>query len=175
MSNTRLHEREEQEHAQARASHRRPRSRSGRVRHLRGGGSAYEAAFRRHLHLDGKGICSFPLEVTSSFRGTETDFFDQGGELVRTHLHVAEQDTFSANGKTRTGEPYHFNIFISFENGKVTAVLARGVAEKIRLPNGELFLSAGVIDFLAQGVSFSIRTDRGRTGDIDGLCAALSP
>jgi hypothetical protein len=121
------------------------------------------------------GICSFPVEVTSSIRGTETDFFDQGGELVRAHLHVNEQDTFSANGKTLTGDPYTFNLFISFENGEVTAVLARGVAEKIRLPDGKLFLSAGVIDFLAQGVSFSIRTDRGRTGDIDALCAALSP
>jgi hypothetical protein len=121
------------------------------------------------------GICSFPLGVTGSFRGTETDFFDQSGELVRTELHVVEQDTWSANGKTLTGEPFTFNIFFSFENGEVTAVLARGVAEKIRLPDGKLFISAGVIDFLAQGVPFSIRTDHGVTGDIDALCAALSP
>ena len=121
------------------------------------------------------GICSFPLDLTGSFRGTETDFFDQSGELVRAHIHVVEQDTFSANGKSLTGEPFTFNIFLSFEDGEVTAVLARGVAEKIRLPNGKLFLSAGVIDFLAQGVDFSIRTDHGVTGDIDALCAALAP
>jgi hypothetical protein len=121
------------------------------------------------------GICSFPLEVTVSVRGTETDFFDRSGELIRVELHVTEQDTFRANGKTLTGEPFTFNVFISFENGEVTALLARGVAEKVRLPDGKLFLSAGVIDFLAQGVPFSIRTDLGRTGDIDAFCAALSP
>jgi hypothetical protein len=121
------------------------------------------------------GICGFPLEVTLSVRGTETDFFDQAGELVSVHLHVTEQDTFSANGKTVTGEPFTFTIFISLENGEATAVLARGVAEKIRLPDGKLFLSAGVIDFLAQNVPFSIRTDHGRTGDINAFCAALSP
>jgi hypothetical protein len=121
------------------------------------------------------GICSFPLGVAGSFRGTETDFFDQSGELVRADLHVVEQDTWSANGKTLTGEPFTFNIFVSFEDGQVTALLARGVAEKIPLPDGKLFLSAGVIDFLAQGVPISIRTDHGVTGDIDAFCAALSP
>jgi hypothetical protein len=121
------------------------------------------------------GICSFPLEVTSSFRGFELDFFDRTGALVRLDLHNVEQDTFVANGKTLVGEPFTFNLFVSFENGEVTAVLARGVAEKVRLPNAKLFLSAGVIDFLAQGVAFSLTTDRGRTGDIDAFCAALAP
>jgi hypothetical protein len=121
------------------------------------------------------GICSFPLGVAGSFRGTETDFFDQSGELVRADLHVVEQDTWSANGKTLTGEPFTFNIFVSFEDGQVTALLARGVAEKIPLPDGKLFISAGVVDFLAQGVPFTLRTDLGVTGDIDALCAALSP
>ena len=120
------------------------------------------------------GICSFPLGVAGSFRGTETDFFDQSGELVRADLHVVEQDTWSANGKTPTGEPFTFNIFVSFEDGQVTALLARGVAEKIPLPDGKLFLSAGVIDFLVQGVPISIRTDHGVTGDVDAFCAALS-
>jgi hypothetical protein len=119
------------------------------------------------------GICSFPLGVAGSFRGTETDFFDQSGELVRADLHVVEQDTWSANGKTLTGEPFTFNIFVSFEDRQVTALLARGVAEKIPLPDGKLFLS--VIDFLVQGVPISIRTDYGVTGDIDAFCAALSP
>jgi hypothetical protein len=121
------------------------------------------------------GICSFPLDVRESLRGTETDFFDQSGELVRVDNHIVEQDTFSANGKTLTGEPYTFNVFVSLENGEVTAILSRGVAEKIPLPDGKLFISAGVVDFLAQGVPFTLRTDLGVTGDIDALCAALSP
>jgi hypothetical protein len=134
--------------------------------------SSFDSTFSDHGLT---GICSFPLDNAGSFRGTETDFFDQNGQLVRADIHVTEQDTFSANGKTLPGEPYTFNIFISFEGGEVTAVLSRGVAEKIRLPDGKLFLSAGVVDFLAQGVPFSLRTDLGRTGDIDALCAALSP
>ena len=139
-------------------------------------GKPEKFSFDSGFSLTATGICSFPLEVTSSFRGHEVDFFDKSGALIRANVHVVEQDTFSANGKTLVGEPFTFNIFFSFdENGEPTAVLARGVAEKIRLPNGKLFLSAGVIDFLAQGVDFSVRTDHGRTGDIDALCAALSP
>lgn len=94
---------------------------------------------------------------------------------MRVDNHIVEQDTFSANGKTLTGEPYTFNVFVSLENGEVTAILSRGVAEKIPLPDGKLFISAGVVDFLAQGVPFTLRTDLGVTGDIDALCAALSP
>ena len=122
------------------------------------------------------GICAFPVDVVSSFQITFIDYFDSSGALVRRSVHITEQDTFSANGKSLTGEPFTFNNFISFdENGETTAVLARGVAEKVRLPSGELFVSAGVIDFLAQDVEFSLITNPGRTGDIDAFCAALSP
>lgn len=120
-------------------------------------------------------ICPFPVTVTSSLSGTETQFFDQNGELVKILVHVKEQDTFSANGVSVTGERFTFQVHVSFENGEVTSVVATGVAEKIRLPDGTLFLSAGVIDFLAQDVPFSLVTDHGVTGDIDALCAALSP
>jgi hypothetical protein len=138
-------------------------------------GPPVKSSFDDTVSFTVTGICTFPLAVTSSLRGTVTDFFDDGA-LVRSHIHVVEQDTFSANGRSVTGEPFTFNVFLSFdENGEATAILARGVAEKIRLPNAKLFLSAGVIDFLAQGVDFSLTTDRGRTGDIDAFCAALSP
>lgn len=122
------------------------------------------------------GICPFPLEIRSAIRGHSLDFFDRDGRLLRATVHVTEQDTFSANGRTLVGEPFTFNVFFTFdESGEATAVLARGVAEKIRLPNGKLFLSAGVIDFLAQGVDFSFEVDQGTTGDVDAFCAALSP
>lgn len=120
-------------------------------------------------------FCPFPVDLTSSFRGHEVDFFDESGALVSANTHATEQDTFSANGKTLVGEPFTFNIFWTFEGDDAVGVLARGVAEKVRLPNAKLFLSAGVIDFLAQGVDFSLMTDPGRTGDVDAFCAALSP
>jgi hypothetical protein len=37
------------------------------------------------------------------------------------------------------------------------------------------FFSAGFTDFLAQGVDFSLTPDYGVKGEIDALCAALSP
>lgn len=120
-------------------------------------------------------FCPFPVDITSSIQGHEVDFFDRSGALVSANTHITEQDTFSANGNTLVGEPFTFNIFWSFEGDDAVGIVARGVAEKVRLPNGKLFLSAGVIDFLAQGVDFSLRTDPGRTGDIDAFCAALSP
>jgi hypothetical protein len=120
-------------------------------------------------------FCAFPVDITSSVQGHEVDFFDASGALVSATTHITEQDTFSANGKTLVGEPFTFNIFWLIEGDDAVGIVARGVAEKIRLPNGKLFLSAGVLDFLGQGVDFSIRTDPGRTGDIDAFCAALSP
>ena len=121
------------------------------------------------------GICPFPVDITSTVRGHAVDFYDRDGVLIRINAHITEQDTFTANGKSVTGDPFTFSIYFYFdENGQETAVLARGVAEKIRLPNAKLFLSAGVIDFLAQNVGFSFVTDRGRTGDVDAFCAALA-
>jgi hypothetical protein len=120
-------------------------------------------------------FCPFPVDITSSVQGHEVDFFDESGALVSAITHITEQDTFSANGKTLVGDPFRFNILWSFEGDDAVGIVALGVAEKVRLPDAKLFLSAGVLDFLAQGVDFSLRTDPGRTGDIDAFCAALSP
>jgi hypothetical protein len=48
------------------------------------------------------GICSFPLDVTGSFRGTETDFFDQSGETAGIRC---DESTVSRLGKTAAEEP----------------------------------------------------------------------
>ncbi len=120
------------------------------------------------------GICSFPLSVTSHYTGTRIRFFDDSGELFKAEYQITEQDTLSANGKSVTSDSYSYNLMVSYQNGVVTAQVANGVAEKIVLPDGTLFLSAGVIDFIAQGVDASLMPDPGLTGDIDALCAALS-
>ena len=122
-----------------------------------------------------EGVCSFPLSLTIHETGTRIRFFDESGALVKALFRITEQDTISANGKTLTGDPYSFSLQILYENGEITGFVTRGVQEKLLLPDGTLFLSAGVIDFIAQGVDLSFIADEGVTGDIDALCAALSP
>ena len=122
------------------------------------------------------GVCSFDVAVTSDVRGTEIDYFDANGALTRVYVHIVEQDTFSANGKEITGEPYTFNIEVLFDaDGNVTHIFASGLVEKIILPDGTLFISAGRVDFIAHpGADFLISPDVGNPGNIAAFCAALS-
>jgi hypothetical protein len=117
-------------------------------------------------------ICSFPVTVVSNLRGTETDFTNESGALTMLLIYNVEQDTFSANGKTLTGEPYTFEIQVLFdENGDVTHVYASGTVETIRFPSGTLFISAGRVDFEAHpGSIFLIAPDVGVTGDVAAFC-----
>jgi hypothetical protein len=121
--------------------------------------------------------CSFPVIVDVSNSGTATVFFDGSGALKRVHLHITEQDTFSANGKSVVGIPYTFNMELGFDSGgNQTEQVATGVAGKARLPDGGLFIAAGQIDFAAQGFpQFSFSPDSGTVQNLDGLCAALAP
>ena len=122
-------------------------------------------------------VCSFPVNVDSTVSGFEIDFFDGSGALTRIYIHNVEQDTFTANGKTLTGIPFTFNIEVLFDSsGNVTNVFASGVVEKIPLPDGSLFVSAGRLDFAAHpGATFLISPDKGNPGNVAGFCAALSP
>jgi hypothetical protein len=123
-------------------------------------------------------VCSFPVTVVFGGTGTETDFFDQNGNLTRVHIHQVEQDVFTANGKTLVGLPYTFNIEVLFdpETGAVTHVFASGVASRVALPGGDFFLTAGRLDFAAHpGADFLLQPDVGAQGNIAGFCAALSP
>jgi hypothetical protein len=121
-------------------------------------------------------ICSFPVTITATQTGTETTFYDQSGEVTRIHVQIVEQDVFSANGKSLTGLPYTFNIHVLFEDGEITHVYASGVAARVPLPDGTVFLSAGRLDFQAHpGSQFLIVPDVGRSGDVAAFCAALAP
>jgi hypothetical protein len=122
------------------------------------------------------GVCSFPVEVTFSQTFTEIDYFDSSGNLTRVFIHAVEQDVFTANGKTVRGEPFTFNTQVLFDSeGNVTHVYASGIVERIILPGGDLFLSAGRLDFAAHpGQNFLISPDVGAQGNIAGFCAALS-
>jgi hypothetical protein len=120
-------------------------------------------------------ICSFPVTITATIVGTETTFYDESGEVTRQQIHVVEQDIFSANGETLTGLPFTFNIQVLFEDGEVTHVYASGLVERVPLPDGTVFLSAGRLDFAAHpGAEFRIVPDVGRSGDVAAFCAALA-
>jgi hypothetical protein len=120
-------------------------------------------------------ICDFPVEITSTLTGTQMTFTDEAGNVTRILAHITEQDVFTANDKSLTGLPFTFTINFIFEDGEVTHVFASGVAERIVLPDGTLFLSAGRLDFVAHpGSDFRIVPDVGRSGDVAAFCAALA-
>jgi len=55
-------------------------------------------------------------------------------------------------------------------------LLEPGAAEKIWLPDGSLFVSAGWIDFVDHpDATFVLSPDRGNPGNVAGFCAALAP
>jgi hypothetical protein len=122
------------------------------------------------------GVCSFDVAISSDVSGTEIDYFNADGTLNRIYFHQVEQDTFSANGTSITGEPYTANVELLFDSdGNVTHIYASGVVERLILPSGTLFLSAGRADFTAHpGVGFLLSPDVGNPGDVAAFCAALS-
>jgi hypothetical protein len=121
-------------------------------------------------------VCSFPITLDSSATIRETDFVDKSGAVTRILAHIVEQDVFRANGKSLTGVPFTFNIDVLFDSsGNVTHVFANGVVEKVPLPGGGLFITAGRVDFVAHGSPpFLIFPDVGATVNLEGFCAALS-
>lgn len=123
------------------------------------------------------GVCPFDITVDSISSGTGEDFFDRSGNLIREHDNINEQDTFSANGKSLTGLPYTFNLeFLVDSSGNTTGLTATGVAEKVPLPDGRLFVSAGYVDFAAHGFpDFILTPDHGGAVNLAGFCAALAP
>jgi len=121
-------------------------------------------------------VCSFAFSIDSHADIFAIHYFDKSGNLIRIYNHVTEKDTFIANGKTLVGLPFVFDINALFTaDGTMTSLTAVGVVEKVRLPNGKLFFSAGFVDYLAHpDEQFILTADRGISGSIPALCAALS-
>jgi hypothetical protein len=121
--------------------------------------------------------CSFPITVDSFAADlTETDFVDQSGAITSISFRGDVQDTFSANGNTLVSEPYELNVVILFDDsGNVTHIYGHGIIDRVRLPDGSLFIGAGRVDFVAHGTPpFILTPDVGATVNLDGFCAALS-
>jgi hypothetical protein len=122
-------------------------------------------------------ICSFPIHVHAITQGRETIFLDTSGAVVRISVHATEQDVLSANGKSLTNLPYTYHVDFLFDSsGNFTHLYVDGVAMKIRLPNGSLFITAGRSDFMNHpGADLILIPDKGTPGKTDALCAALAP
>lgn len=121
-------------------------------------------------------VCSFSVNIEPTVGGTQTLFVDTGGNLIRQRFHFVEQDTFTANGKTLVGIPFTFNLEFLFDSsGNLLQFYADGIVEKIPLPDGSLFISAGRVDWTAHpGVDWILSADNGNPGNVAGFCAALS-
>lgn len=120
--------------------------------------------------------CSFPIVVNFNATFTGRDFYEDG-VLTKTQYQVKEQDTFEANGKTLVGLPFSFSVqFLYDGSGATTRFVTNGVAEKVPLPDGRLFISAGKVNWLDHpGVPFVLTVDKGATVNLEGFCAALAP
>ena len=123
------------------------------------------------------GACPFSITVDSTMTETDKFYSDQNGVLTRANAHVDEQDSFSANGKSLTGDPYTVNLHAFFDSsGTITEEYADGIIERVTLPDGSVFQSAGRVDFGAHDFpAFVVVSDWGSARNLDGFCAALSP
>ena len=118
-------------------------------------------------------LCSFDVQLDFDVAINQTNFFDSAGNLTMLQQHAAEQDTFSANGKTLVSEVYHFTFQLFFdENGEVTKAVADGVLIRVRLPGGGVFIGAGRVDAFG---GFALSPNHGAFKNLDRFCAALSP
>ena len=122
-------------------------------------------------------MCPFSFNVTYTQNASESDFYDRNGVITHAVINVVEQDTFSNAGKTLVSLPFAYNFIYFWDaNGNVTHGYNVGITEKIPLPDGRLFISAGRFDWLDHpGAIIVLSPDHGNPGDLDAFCAALAP
>ena len=118
-------------------------------------------------------LCGFPIVLDAVEQGTTTTFYESGGALVKRVGHIVEQDSFSANGKTLVGEPYPYEFITEFENGVRVSRYFQGVNERVKLPDGDVFIIAGRVYFNQPGTILTV--DSGNSGNnLAAFCDALS-
>ena len=120
-------------------------------------------------------LCPFPVSITGTQEGyfIERQLASGGEQLI---FHGTETDVFSANGNTLVGLPYTFNVqAISDADGNFVSFDAEGIAERVPLPGGGEFFSAGRTDWMLHPDAITlVNPDNGRVGNVEGLCAALA-
>ncbi len=95
---------------------------------------------------------------------------------TRVQGHAVEEDTFTANGKTLTSDPYSFNYHARFDaDGNVVSEYFTGQVIVVRLPNGETFRAAGRTDWANVQQDFNTVPDTGSSKGREAFCDALAP
>jgi len=122
------------------------------------------------------GVCSFDLMSGATIQFTERDYFTSG-VLARSAFHLVEQDSFDANGVTLISDWMDSNFEFRFDaSGNVTTAYYNGIIERVHLPGGGLFISAGRVDYSADGFpEFVLAPDHGGIQNLDAFCAAFAP
>jgi hypothetical protein len=121
--------------------------------------------------------CGFPIDVTGTQVGFERD--SSTTATSREPSITSQQDVFTANGKTLNGLPFVNEQLVLYDSaGQLTHDYETGVIERVPVPDGSMFLSAGRVDFAAHpGQSVLITPDVGHSGNSGNLaefCRALS-
>jgi hypothetical protein len=125
------------------------------------------------LTLDAGTLCSFPIVLDYTQDRTITTFYGSDGVITKRITTGTEQDTFTANGKTVVGDPYHFTVLAEFENGVRVSRYWTGNAERVHLPDDGIFILAGRTLIPPSGLVVTV--DSGNAGNnLAAFCAALS-
>ena len=149
-----------------------------------GGTTHGTATFTNRTYNDPAGdICPFAITISYNMSIQYTDFYDQSGRVVGENDHVTGQNSYSANGKTLVGDPFTYEqiykaAYDSSGSLYQTSVVGTGQAEKVPLPDGSVFYSAGRIDYLSPTFidhGWIIVVNSGLSGNVAGFCAALAP
>ncbi len=120
-------------------------------------------------------ICPFDVDVHYDIQATYTQFFDQAGNQTQWIEQDLERDTFRANGKTLVGLPFRYSSQFRMDaEGNLVSYTASGGIERVPLPDGSVFWSAGRFDWIAAHVTFTITPTVGHSGDVEAFCKALS-
>jgi hypothetical protein len=109
-------------------------------------------------------ICSFPVSVSGHVDLAITDS-DQ-----HFLVHATEQNSYTANGHTLNGMRYTYTILANAHGEQ-----ADGGVEKVRLPDGSLFVGAGRVDFSLDHGDWVMVPDFGSSPNVGAFCAALAP
>jgi hypothetical protein len=117
--------------------------------------------------------CGFAVLASGTDTGSFQVFFDRNGTPIRVQVETTSTGAFSANGITI---PMAGDTILTFNliNGTMTDT---GLDIRVTIPGvGNLYLDRGRLIFDSNGNLISeAGSHPSLHGDIDGLCAALTP
>lgn len=127
------------------------------------------------ITLDAGTLCDFQISWSGTQEYTRTTFYESDGTTVVMRItQGTEQDTFSANGKTLVGDPYHFTFQAFFENGERVALYEYGNVERVPLPGGAVLISTGRVLVESTPANIFFVDEGNNANNIAAFCAALS-